>query len=72
MWRADVKTTRTLYAAAPKGACDFPNSENATLAGNLYFWRLNPSPFNIRAVSKYVYGKARWISTASGSERASL
>jgi hypothetical protein len=30
--RADVKATRALYAAAPKGACDFPNSENATLA----------------------------------------
>jgi hypothetical protein len=28
---SDVWITRTLYAEALEGACDFPNSENATL-----------------------------------------
>jgi hypothetical protein len=41
LWRADIEPTRTLYAVDTKGACDFPNSENATLAANLYFRRLN-------------------------------
>jgi hypothetical protein len=30
--QADIGITRAIYATALKVACDFPNSENATLA----------------------------------------
>jgi hypothetical protein len=35
LWPTDIGITGTIYAYQPEGACDFPNSENDTLAANM-------------------------------------